>query len=325
MSVARALVVATLLATIGGASPAAAQPKPSSAGPEAKFEAAQKRYDQREYKAALALFRETLEATGSPNAGLYVARCLRELGQLTDAYQEMRRTLRSATERAATESRYAATRDAAKSELGVLETKVGRVTVSVEGATGVEVTINGAKLAPEDVGQPVGVTPGAVTITATAPGKAPFSREVRVAAGVQEKVDVAFTDVGTAPAPPSVPDAPPEKRGGEIRTAGFAVAGIGVVGVVVFAITGSMAKSKFSTIEDECGHTRCVGAQCQDEIDSGKTLTTLANVGLVTGIVGIAAGGAMIAFGGPRTVPAQTGLAFAGSPAGARVAYAGRF
>src|SRR5262245_1542148 len=230
MSLARALAVAAALSLAAGSLPVAAQ-EPGSRTPEAKFAAAQKDYEQRDYKAALALFREALESSGSPNAGLYVARCLRELGQLPEAYAVMRRTARSAADRVRTEPRYAGTAEAAKTELAALEARIGLVTVSAADAAEIEVTVNGARLAPNDLDQPLPVAPGTVVVSARAPGKTAFSKQVQIAPGTREKVAIVFGTEGdsvpSAAGPPAAPDAP-ETRGGELRILGFVVAGVGV-------------------------------------------------------------------------------------------------
>jgi hypothetical protein len=106
-----------------------------------------------------------------------------------------------------------------------------------------------------------------------------------------------------------VPDRPvePEKSGGQVRVAGFIVAGVGVAAMGLFAVAGLSAKSKFDTIVDECGGRRCTDPKYSDEIDTGQTLTTLANVGLIAGIVGIVGGTTMIVLGGPKATTPATG------------------
>ncbi|RLB62534.1 MAG: hypothetical protein DRI90_08845, partial [Deltaproteobacteria bacterium] len=82
-----------------------------------------------DHVAAYPFFQRALEATGSPNARIYVARRLRELGRLPEAYEEMSTTWQDAMAMAKTEDRYVATRDAAAAELVMLEQQVGKVIV----------------------------------------------------------------------------------------------------------------------------------------------------------------------------------------------------
>jgi tetratricopeptide (TPR) repeat protein len=90
----------------------AAPDKAALAKELAQFKAAQRLYDKRDFKAALAQFREI----ESPNAHLYAGRCLRELGNLPEAYEEFTRAIRDATEHADAKPHYAITRDAASTE-----------------------------------------------------------------------------------------------------------------------------------------------------------------------------------------------------------------
>ncbi len=63
-------------------------------------------------------------------------------------------------------------------------------------------------------------------------------------------------------------------------------------------------------------------------VDSGKQAELASNVSLVAGVVALAAGGAMILFGGPSVKPRPTTGALAGvslalSPQGAQLGYQG--
>ncbi len=103
-----------------------AQGKSTSAETKAageKFKQAQKKFEKKDYAAALELAQAALETTGSPNARLYVARCLRELGRLDEAHEEMQRTHREALEAAKKDAKYEATRDSAAAELALLDQK----------------------------------------------------------------------------------------------------------------------------------------------------------------------------------------------------------
>ena len=77
---------------------------------------------------------------------------MRELGQLPEAWKEMRETARDAGQRAATEKRYVDTQRAAEAELAQLEAKVARVVVTLPGdASGAEVRIGGQPVPAEEL------------------------------------------------------------------------------------------------------------------------------------------------------------------------------
>jgi hypothetical protein len=314
---------------------ASAQSSPASASGEGKgaqetFREAQKLYEARDWEGALPLFREAFADSGSPNAHLYVARCLRELGKLDEAYEEMKATVAKATELAEEEAKYAPTRDAAATELALLERKVARIVVAIaDPPSGTSVELNGKPLPADKLGVPIAVMPGEIEVRASAPGSAGSSATVDVGAGQMKTIALALAGADDSEAPPPVVVEEPQRRdsapptGGGLRTAGFVAAGVGVVGLAVFAIAGSMANSRFATLEDECGDSRCQDPKYADTVDEGKRFDTMANIGLVVGALGLAAGGAMIVFGGPSK-PSE-GASVAVSPSALSFGYRGRF
>lgn len=319
----RARLLALVLATALGAAAVPGVAAADDAADAAKqFATAQDLYDHGRHDEALPMFREALRATGSPNARLYVARSLRELGRLAEAYEEMSETLRDARARADTEPKYVPTRDAAASELALLERRVGRVIVAIANPpSGVTVSLNGNDLPVGRVGAPVAVMPGMISVSVEAPGREPVAREVTVSAGETKTVALALGGQKATGAPAPAPAAPDEapRSGGGVRTAGFVVAGLGVAGMGLFAVTGLMANSKFKTLEEECGGVRCTDPKYADTIDSGKTLDLLATIGLIAGATGIAAGGAMILFGGPSSADDESARVHKGPAVGVSI------
>ena len=61
-----------------------------------------------------------------------------------------------------------------------------------------------------------------------------------------------------------------------------------MAGLLTFTIAGLMAHSTYGDLQNSCGGG-CPPSK-EGEISSGKTQQTLANVGLVVGLVGVAAG-----------------------------------
>jgi hypothetical protein len=298
--------------------PAGAPTEPPDAGAKARFAAAQALFEKRDFAAALPAFREVYAALGSPNAHLYLARCLRELGRLPEAYEELSATVVESAARAEKEPRFLATRDAAAAERALLEAKVARLVVAVaKPPPGVEVEVGGKPLAAARLGQPIAVAPGATTVVAKAPGRTSAREEVTIAAGALATValsldaatppPVAAPPPATAAAPPPRPpparEAPlaptPRRDDSTLRLVGFGVLAIGVGGFVTAAVTGAMANGRFSSIREECGGMRCADPAVNDRVDGGRGLDTAANVGLVIGALGVAGGAAMVWFGGP--------------------------
>jgi hypothetical protein len=279
-----------------------------------QYQQAQEHYLAKRYTEALPLFERVADELDSPNAQLYVARCQRQLGRLVRAHAAMSKTVAMATTRAASESRFTATRDEATKELAELEQEVGRVIVRlVDAPAGTQVEIAGAAVALD---QEVVVVPGEVRVDAMVPNRALHRQMVNVRAATVVDVQIALPAV-PAPAPAPVvspmptpqptPVVPPSDRGwtedGTVRTLGYVTAGLGVAGVVTFAVAGTMANSRFSDLEKTCGGP-CTDPTLQDDIDGGRRLDLIANVGLGVGLGLSVAGALMIALGGESDVPA---------------------
>lgn len=305
-----------------------AEPAFAQADAKADFTAGQKLFDAGKQADALPRFRKAFAASNSPNARLMIARCLVALGKTAEAYEEMATTTREATARAETDPKYARTRDAAAAEMALLERRIGKLVVALAepGAVAV-VTLDGAPLGAERLGVPVAVQPGTMTIEATHAGDKPVRREITIGAGETKTVAIAFTSAApvaaTADAASDAASGGGGSQGGGVRVAGFVVAGLGVAGMGAFLGAGLAAGSKFSTVESECGNARCTDPKYGSVIDSGKTLQTIANVGLGVGIAGLVGGALMIAIGGPSKAPLPAGIE--AGPTGARLRFQGTF
>lgn len=296
-----ALGLAMMAVSAGAAAQTPAQAK--------RFGAAQKLYDQGAYTPAYQEFKALAEETKSPNAELQAARCLRELGKLPEAYEAMSQALRNATARAETETKYAATRNAAAADLALLEPKVGKVIIAVMSPPpGLAVTIDGAPLPEGKLGVPVATAIGEVVVRLRAPGSPDVERRVQTRGGQPVTVTISLGAAPPAadkPAPQQAPSPAPEPamQGGGTRIGGFVVLGLGAAGIATFAAAGVMADKRYDEIKTACGGTRCTDPSFNDRIAGGRTLDIVANVGLGAGIAGIAAGTLMVVFGGPKAAP----------------------
>lgn len=283
------------------------------------FESGNKLFGEKKYDAALLLFRKVHEQSQSPNARLMIGKCLLAQGKLTEGYEELSATLREAAQRAESEAKYADTRDAAAAELAPLEAKIGKVVITLVNApASARVLLGGVEVAAEKLGKPIPVLPGAVEITVEGLAQGTTSRKEDVKGGetkavvVDSKVETKTDPKSTPPTTQPIPDV--ETTGGGVRKAGFAVLGLGVVGIGLFAYGGTQADAKFATLEKECGGTRCTDLKYGEIVDSGKNLDLLANIGLGVGVAGIVAGTVMVIVGGPKPKPKTTEASFVLGP-----------
>jgi hypothetical protein len=266
--------------------PVPARVSPVEEAAKTKFAAAIRLYNSAQIPGALVLFREVVEETASPNARLYVGLCLEQLGDVVAAYGELSQTAKDATLRA--ENKYDRTREAALAELSVLEVRVGKIVVTLaETPVGLRVRIGSRAIDEHEIGTPIVLEPGQHRVEATAPGRSPLAREVRLEGGETRTVTLAFADGQLAR------DAGPA-RVPILRAAGYAAVGAGVAGFAFFAVTGLMARSKYAALQDACGEARCTQAKYAGEVESGKSLQTVANVGLAMGALLTVTGGALL-------------------------------
>jgi hypothetical protein len=300
---ARVLVV---VAALSSAQVARAQ----ESGQTKRFAAAQTLYDEGQFAAAYEAFRTLATETGSPNADLYAARCLRDLGKLPEAYEAMRAALRNATAKADKDPKYLKTRNTAAADLALLELKVAKVVIAIASPpAGLTVTLDGAAFPADHLGVPLAHAPGEAVVRTSAPGKQDTERRVQLKAGETTTVTLAL-DAATGPAaPPGAEPAPePATTGGGVRIGGFVVLGLGAAGMATFAAAGVLANKRYDSVSNACGGTHCP-ASYASQIQGGRQLDIVADVGLGVGIAGLAAGALMVALGGPKAAPPVTGWA----------------
>lgn len=203
--------------------------------------------------------------------------------------------------------------------------RVGRVVVTVAppAVEGVRITVAGRELPSALFGLPYAVTPGTVTIEASAPGRATIRREVSIVAGASASVGLDFSARAIAPEPVtttpdvratvSVAATPPlrtrdarsgtENTGSAQRTAGYVIMGLGAIGLVgggVGALIRENGRVAFDGDASHCYVNATSGAiearasagqtACQSSAQSFATGNTLMISGLALGGVLVVAG-----------------------------------
>jgi hypothetical protein len=147
-------------------------------------------------------------------------------------------------------------------------------------------SVGGIDVTSDLWGKPIPAMPGNIEVKLSAPGKTPVTQTVTGAAGETKSVTIEF-----AAEPPPGGDGP--STGGKfftpLRIGAFAAAGVGVVGMVLFAAQGSASVETYDKLKENCGDDPC-SSEFAADIDKGRTQQTVANVGLVLGIVGLGAG-----------------------------------
>lgn len=297
MLLALSLAIVPATASAIGVDPAEATPVQREQA-QARFVKGRQKYDSGNYKDALAEFQASIDIVQSPNTRLYVARSFREMGRLVEAYVEFGRTMVEAKEHAAADGRYAKAAEAAANERKQMEPYLGFATVNVQNASQEsKLTVGGQEIKRGGWFEPVPVMPGQVEVRVDTPNHPSAAQTVKVAAG--QKVDVSVDANATTSAPAVPVDRPISSSSTNgtfftpLRIGAIAAGGVGLVGMVMFAVAGPMSLGTYSDLETRCGKNTPCPQPLQGEVSRGKTEQTVANVGLAIGIVGFVAAGAL--------------------------------
>jgi hypothetical protein len=132
-------------------------------------------------------------------------------------------------------------------------------------------------------------------VTVEVLGEPARSMRVKLGRGDNKRIDLA-----PRPQAAASPDAGDEageggaaRPGGALRVAGAVIGGLGLVTVVVGAITGGLALGAKSTVDENCNGSACN----QDGLDASKRMRNLANAStgcLIAGGVALVAGVVML-------------------------------
>lgn len=176
------------------------------------------------------------------------------------------------------------------------------VVLSAHAPAGTVVRRNGVELKGAALGLPLPVDPGEHVLSAQAPGGEEKSMTITVVLKQQQRVELEPPAAPPKAAfdtarPIALAPAPANSR----RTWGYAVGGIGLVGVAVGATTGALVLGKKSTAEEHCTAGACRDQAGVDAGKSARTLATVSTVGFGVGIAGLAAGAILL-----LTAPAST-------------------
>ena len=288
-----------------GADPATASAK-QKVDAQRKFDHGRELSAAGRYPEALAEFQASFEIVASPNTHFSIARTLAYMGQPAEAYVEFGKTITEAQAAAPKDKRYAQTAEAADAEQRDLGAKLAFLVVSVEHGDGATVKVGEREIDRAALRDPIPVIPGTVTVVVSSGGTEIAHQSVTLAIADRKTIVLDAQPKPAEPAP--APEAPREQpvvvvdtspRG--LRTAAYIAGGVGVAGLATFAIFGSLEKSSYNQLNDACHGGPC--PERADDIATGRSRQTIANVGLGAGIVGLAAGAVLFVVSAPPKAP----------------------
>ncbi len=241
---------------------------------------------------ALAKFRQVAEINAAPQVRFHIGRCQENLGRWTEALGAYRLALAQAREANAKD-----VIKEAEAALAALEEKIPRVRIELAaGSETASIQLDGVELGAAALREPILVDPGSHRIEASLIGHQPQVITFDVAARDESTVTVpAFVPLEAAAPKPSPTKPAPEPVGEEESATGstvvpWLITGAGVASLGASGVFYGLRANAISTLEDRCGkELNCTEAD-RGTYDNGKTYTTVANITLGAGIVGVGLG-----------------------------------
>jgi hypothetical protein len=173
-----------------------------------------------------------------------------------------------------------------------LAARVPHLIVRVKDAAalqGMRLKLDDVDLGPASLGVPLPLDPGRHTCALLVPGRVDSRRDVVVREGETQTVDLAPGAANAAPADASTPPvATPEthESTSSMRTLGWVMGGVGLVGVGVGAVTGVMTISAAHTYKDQCKNGAC-SPSGMDAASTGRVTQWVSPIGLAVGVAGL--------------------------------------
>jgi hypothetical protein len=258
----------------------------------------------------------------APTLTVGLARAQAAQGKFVEAWENYHRVI---IENVTSSAGFARALSDAQAEIGAIEGRRSRVTVTVTGADAPKVTIDDVPVRVEALGIERFVDPGPHVVKAAADGCAPAMQSLTIAEGATQTVALVLQkDVGALVAPAPTPGAieasyptsvePTKSSGGPStgRVLGFVAFGIGGAGLAEGIITGIVAIGKHSDLAKVCPNGTCPPGEDSD-LNTYHTMGTLSTVGFIVGGVGVAAGTVLV-LTSPKSKAAAPATGFSVTP-----------
>jgi|GEM_PF-1332957 len=242
-----------------------------------------------EWQQAQTLLAEAYALMPAPTLALLEARAFERMGRLVEAQSWYQRASEAELGADVPEAFNAAREEAAR-ELPLLDARIPRLTLLVQGPGATDPTLElylGARLlTASERSKPVLVDPGEQRIRVLVAKQVLVSTSLAVVEGDQKTVYMGISAV----LPPVQSKAPVVRNRGEDarRTAGWVAFGVGGAGLGFGAATGIMMLDAQGKLEDQCG-IACP-ASASDDLARFRATRTLSSVGYGVGLVGVAVG-----------------------------------
>ncbi|HKO51254.1 MAG TPA: hypothetical protein VJV79_26275 [Polyangiaceae bacterium] len=279
---------------------------------EALFQQAAQLMEQKKFSEACEQFAASQQLDPGLGTSLYLADCYEQAGKTASAWALFQEAADGARRAQQADREQIATERAQhlKGRLSKLELRVS----AARRVPGLELRINDGPVPSASWNAPFPVDPGQTQIEARAPGKKPWSVQLKVAEGPSSQV-VEIAELADAPKPLPNETAnsvsarlAPRDPGATQRTIGYVVGAVGVVGLAVGGYFGYRALSLNKESKGDCraedpNACNSEGVATREDAQTAGTVSTIASIG----------GGALVATGvtlvftAPKLAPASAG------------------
>jgi hypothetical protein len=170
-----------------------------------------------------------------------------------------------------------------------LAARVPHLVVRVKDAassSGIRLKLDDVELGPASLGVPLPLDPGRHTCALVVTGRAESRRDIVIREGETQTLELAPgpANAAEAPTPPAVPTT--HEGASSMRTLGWVVGAVGLVGVGVGAVTGAMTISAANTYKDQCKNGGCT-PQGLDAASTGRVTQWVSPISLAVGVAGL--------------------------------------
>jgi len=247
---------------------------------------------------------KAFRALRAPSIALWSGRALAKHGQLVEAAERLLEATRLPVS-GDTAVQEQAKADAEK-ELEQLRPRIPNLVIRVEGAEGASVSLDGKDVPAALLGEDRPVNPGQHELLAQR-GTEKQIASVTIAEGERKEVTLHFGAASPGVVPPVSAAAAPEPASSKgSRTLAFVALGVGGAGLVLGGVTGGLAMSKKSALDDDqnCRDGQCTHA-VEDDVNSLRTFRTVSTIGFIAGGALAATGVVLLLTSGAGSQKAQ--------------------
>jgi len=278
-----------------------------------------------DWAGALSLFQEVAAVKITPQVRFHIGLCQENIGKLVAANGEYQLAAAAADDANATEVKAQVV-----ARLDALKARIPRIIIRRgQGGDYATISLDGVTLGAALVGKEMTVDPGPHTVEGRAPGFNLFMNSFNIAEKETKTIEVTLprkTNVsakaGTVPAPGAGAGSMDVEAATADTTAKgkknylpYVVGGIGVASLAASGVFFILRSSAISDLDAACGPSRTIcSADAQDIYDRGKMYTTMADITLAVGLVGVSAGVVLYLSNRPTSASGAAGTQVALEP-----------